>query len=171
VSSSAHQPIYVWAALPVVHLLGARARLRAVLRGIAVRLIAVVPIADFNYYFYAFTLHPSFRAFRGGHRRDERGPAAGHGWTGYLLADTSAPRARDAAFLSRAWDAHSRCRRLADVPRAGARARRAVHVEPWASARRRQSNGLSGSKLVEHRDPPPRTWCSEPPGGRSSAGG
>src|SRR5215468_2369045 len=159
-------PIYVWAALPLLYLLGAPAAgwSRAAVRGVAVALIAVVPIVDFNYYFYRVYTHPSFRFFQGERIVEmARGlRAAGPGWTGYLLADTFNAEHETLAFLSRAWGLRIRdVASLADVlplpelPEHGALFVLSHGALGAAAAIERM---YPGQQLIEHRDPPPRTW-------------
>ena len=115
-------PFYVWAALPLVCLLGRAATLhgsaRRWLRAVAIALVLVVPVVDFNYYFYRVYSSGVFRLFQAEPMVEMARTlrALGPGWTGYVLADTFGADYETFAFLSRAWGLRLRdVESLADV--------------------------------------------------------
>jgi len=104
----ASPPLYVWAALPVVHLYACAARTTPPwrwLRAVAVLVVLCVPLIDFNYYFYRVYTNREFRWFQATRLVEMARTlqALGSGWTGYVMSDSFAAGYETLAFLSRAW--------------------------------------------------------------------
>jgi 4-amino-4-deoxy-L-arabinose transferase-like glycosyltransferase len=101
-------PLYVWAALPLVHLYRQASRppkpLRW-LRGVAMCMVVAVPLVDFNYYFYRLYTSREFRWFQAT-RLLEMGTtlkALGPGWVGEVIADSFTVHYETMNFAARAW--------------------------------------------------------------------
>jgi hypothetical protein len=159
-------PLYVWAALPLVRLLaaGAPGWSRMVMRGLAVGLIAAVPLIDFNYYFYRVYTSPAFRWFQG-ERMVEMARTLrsfGPGWTGYLMADTYNAEHETFRFLARAWGLDIRdvgslteILPLRDPPPGGALF---IMSEATLDAAPAIAQMYPGEDVILRREPTPRTW-------------
>ncbi|MGH7788710.1 MAG: glycosyltransferase family 39 protein [Candidatus Binatia bacterium] len=159
-------PLYIWAALPIAALWNAapRATPRGALRGLAVLLLAAVPLIDFNFYFYRVYSHPQYHWFQG-ERMVEMARTLrtyGPGWTGYLMSDTFSAGHESFRFLARSWQLDLRnvaslteVLPLREQPDQGALFIMSQAALPAAEALRAR---YPGAALSLRREPTLRSW-------------
>lgn len=110
-------PIFVWAALPIVRLLGYRPQrwVWQVARVACLGLVLAVPLLDFNYYFYRLYTSGLFRWYQADPMVEMARELRGYGpqWTGYIVADNFTRDYESLRFLARAW--HLQLRDVANL--------------------------------------------------------